>query len=127
MRRVLSKNSQAGVSLSGLIFVLVILGVVAAFGLKLVPTVMEYSSAKKAIIYAKGAGQTAAEIRSSFDKQAEINDIRSISGKDLEISRNGEAWDVAFAYEKRVPLTGPVSLVIDYAASTAANGKAGAK
>lgn len=124
--RVLSKNRQGGVSLSGLIFVLVILGVLAGFALKLVPTVTEYTNAKRAIVYAKEAGQSAAEIRASFDKQADVNDIRAVSGKDLELSRNGDAWDVGFAYEKKIPLAGPVSIVIDYAASTA-NGKAGAK
>ncbi len=122
-----SNSRQAGVSLSGLVFVLVILGVLGAFGLKLLPTVTEYMAAKKAIVYAKGAASTPPEIRASFDKQADINDIKSISGKDLEIVRNGEAWDISFAYEKKIPLAGPASLVIDYEASTSPNGKAKAK
>lgn len=118
-----SKARQTGVSLSGLIFVLAILGVVATLAMKLFPTVSEYMAAKKGISYAKGAGSSPAEIRASFDKQADINNIRSLSGKDLEIVRVGEAWEVGFAYEKKIPLAGPASLVIDYEASTAPNGK----
>ncbi|MDO8301377.1 DUF4845 domain-containing protein [Lacisediminimonas sp.] len=122
-----SKSKQAGVSLSGLIMVLVVLGVIAAFGLKLFPTVTEYMAAKKAISYAKGAGATPSEIRTSFDKQADINNIKTITGKDLEIERVGEAWVVGFSYEKRLPLVGPASLVIDYTASTSPDGKVKAK
>jgi hypothetical protein len=122
---VLSNKSQAGVSLSGLIFVLVVLGVLASFALRVLPSYSEYSHAKKAIAHAKAAGHTPAEIRTSFDKQADIDDIKTISGKDLEISRQGEGFDVAFAYEKKVPVAGPVSILIDYAATTG-NGKAGA-
>jgi Tfp pilus assembly protein PilE len=124
--RVMSNKSQAGVSLMGLIFVLVVLGVLASFALKVLPSYSEFSSAKKAIASAKSAGQSPAEIRKAFDRQAEIDDIKTIAGKDLEISRQGEGFDVAFAYEKKVPMTGPVSLLIDYAATTG-NGKAGAK
>ena len=122
--RAQSNYRQAGVSLSGLIIVLVILGVLASVGMKLFPTVSEYMAAKKGIAYAKSAGTTPAEIRASFDKQADINDIKAISGKDLQIVRNGEAWDVGFAYAKKIPLAGPASLLIDYEASTAANGNA---
>jgi type II secretory pathway pseudopilin PulG len=122
--QVLSKKSEAGVSLMGLIFVLVILGVLASFALKVLPSYSEFSNAKKGIVYAKNAGQSPADIRTSFDKQAEINDIKTISGKDLEITRRGEGFDVGFAYEKRIPLAGPVSLLIDYTAST---GQAAAK
>ncbi len=124
--QVLSKKKQAGVSLSGLIFVLVVLGVLASFALKILPSYSEYSNSKKAIAYAKNAGHTPADIRTSFDKQAEINDIKTISGKDLEITRQGEGFDVAFAYEKRIPVAGAVSILIDYAATTG-NGKADAK
>lgn len=114
-----SNTGQRGVSLTGLIFILAIVGSIAVLGLKVVPTVSEYLAAKKAIASAKAAGTTPAEVRSSFDKQADVGYIESISGKDLEIVKNGEAMDVSFAYQKKIQLVGPVSLLIDYEASTA--------
>jgi Tfp pilus assembly major pilin PilA len=114
-----SKSHQRGVSLVGLIFVLAILAMIAVLAMKVVPTVIEYNSIRKAIMSAKGAGETVREIQNSFDKQAEVGYIESISGKDLEITKNGSEIDVSFAYQKKIPLFGPASLVIDYAGSTA--------
>ena len=114
-----SNFRQAGVSLTGLIFVLAILAVLAVLGMKVVPTVSEYMSIKKAVNNAKTAGITPAEVRAAFDRQAEISYIDSISGKDLELVKNGDAFDISFAYQKKISLVGPVSLLIDYEDSTA--------
>jgi hypothetical protein len=115
-----SNQKQAGVSLTGLIFILAIVGMIAVLGMKIVPTATEYMAIKKAIVTAKSAGSTPAEIRTSFDKQAEVGYIESISGKDLEIGAENGDVEVSFAYEKRIPLVGPASLLIDYQGSTTA-------
>lgn len=114
-----SNIRQHGVSLTGLIFILAIIAMLAVLALKVVPTFTEYLSIKKAIASAKSAGTTPAEVRTSFDKQTEVGYIDSISGKDLEIKKNGESLDVSFAYQKKISLVGPVSLLIDYEGSTA--------
>ena len=46
-------------------------------------------------------------------------DGRAAEGKDLKISGRGDQMEVSFAYQKKVPLYGPASLVIDYKGSTA--------
>lgn len=115
-------HAERGVSLGGLVLVLVVLGVVAVFALKAAPTYAEYRSAKDAIAKAKATGGSVAEMQRAFDKNAEINNVSSISGKDLVISRDGGETEISFAYEKRVPLMGNVSLLIDYAATTDKSG-----
>ena len=114
-----SKYAQRGVSLVGLIVVLAVIGMIAVLGMKVAPTVVEYNSIKKAIVSAKSAGTTVREIQASFDRQADVGYIESIHGKDLDISKDGEQLEVSFAYEKRIPLFAPVSLVIDYSGTTA--------
>jgi type II secretory pathway pseudopilin PulG len=114
-----SKNKQRGVSLGGFIVVLIVMAVLAVLGLKVVPTFTEYLSIKKAIATAKTSGTTAREIQSSFDKQAEVGYITAISGKDLEVTTNGNGIEINFSYEKKIPLIGPTSLLIDYSGSTA--------
>jgi type II secretory pathway pseudopilin PulG len=114
-----SKNEQRGVSLVGLIVVLGVIGMFAVLGMKVVPTVIEYNSIKKAIVSAKAAGSTVREIQKAFDRQAEVGYIDSIQGKDLDISKDGNEVEVSFTYEKRIPLFTPVSLVIDYSGTTA--------
>jgi hypothetical protein len=111
-------NKERGISLFGTIFVLVILALAAMVALKVVPTVTEYMTIKKAIMVAK-AGSTVQEIRVSFDKQADVGYVDSISAKDLDIEKTAEGYEISFAYEKKIPLFGPVSLAIDYEGSTA--------
>jgi type II secretory pathway pseudopilin PulG len=122
-----SKVGQRGISLVGLIFVLAILAMIGVLALKVVPTVTEFMSIKKAIIVAKAAGQSIPEIRASFDKQADVGYIESIAGKDLDIVKTADGFEISFAYEKKIPLVGPASLALDYQGSTAAGkpGKAG--
>lgn len=114
-----TKWGQDGVSLFGFIFVLVIIAFVAILGLKVGPTVIEYYSIKKAIVNAKNAGANVREIQAAFDRQTAAGYIDSVSGKDLEITRTAEGLDISVAYQKKISLFGPVSLVIDYMATTA--------
>lgn len=127
MRHKQVKTFQAGISLTGLILVLAVLGVVAVFALKLLPTYFEYSAVKDAIARAKEAGGTPREMQVAFDKNADMNNVTAISGRDLTITREEGGVEVSFAYEKRVPLVGNVSLVIDYAGTTDPSGVVAAK
>jgi hypothetical protein len=104
-----------------LIVVLAIVGVIAVLGMKVVPTFTEYMSIKKAISSVKANGGSVPEMRMAFDKQAEVGYIDSISGKDLDIVKNGDDAEISFAYQKVISLAGPVSLLIDYQGSTNAN------
>jgi hypothetical protein len=116
--KIKTEMQQRGLSLTGLIFMLAIFGALAVLGMKVVPTVTEYMSIKKAIAKAKADGSSPREIQASFEKQADVFYISSITAKDLDISRSDDGYDVSFAYEKKIPLVGPVSLVIDYEGST---------
>lgn len=115
------KSKQTGISLTGTIFVLIILAMLFIFGAKLVPPITEYLAIKKAIVTAKSAGSTVREVQVSFDKQAEINNITALTGKDLEIVKNGDNMVISFAYEKKIPLTGPASLLLEFSGSTDEN------
>lgn len=114
---------QAGISPIGLIFVLAVLGCIGLLGLKIVPTYTEYRAIQNAIVTAKQAGGTnVAEIQKSFDASATVNYISSISGRDLIIGKDNGEMEVSFAYEKKIPLVGPASLLLEYAGTTAKNG-----
>lgn len=118
MQKQIFNRKQQGISLVSLIFVLAFLAVLAVVGMKVVPTVTEYMAVNKAIAKAKADGSTPAEIRSSFDKQADVAYITSITGKDLEVYNGGSGLEVSFAYDKKIPLVGPASLLIEYVGTT---------
>ncbi|MFZ6848471.1 DUF4845 domain-containing protein [Undibacterium sp. RuRC25W] len=115
-------KSQRGISLIGLILSLGILVLIAMLAMKVVPTAIEYFSIKKAIVLAKNSGTTVREIQIAFDKQAEVGYITSITSKDLVIARNGDDVDVSFSYQKKIPLFGPATLLLEYEGTTVKSG-----
>lgn len=108
---------QGGLSLVGFMFVIAVVAVLAVLGMKVVPSVIEYTAIKKAITNAAVNASSARDIQVAFDKQRDAGYIESVTGKDLEITKTPEGFDVSVAYEKRIGLIGPASLVIDYVAS----------
>lgn len=118
---------QQGISLIGLILSLGVIVLVAMLAMKVVPTVIEFMSIKKAAQAAKNAGSTVREIQSSFDKQAAAGYFDAISGKDLSIVKSGDDIEVSFAYQKKIPLFGPASLLLEYTGTTAKNSAAAKK
>jgi hypothetical protein len=109
-------RSQRGVTLFGLLFWAIIIGFLALVGLRVLPTVNEFFTIKRAVekISASGA-TTVPDIRNAFEKQKEIEySIVSITGKDLEITKVNEKVVISFAYNKEIELMSPVFLLIKY-------------
>lgn len=109
-----TRSRQAGVSLMALIFGFAILVIVAIFGMKIIPSYLEFRAAKNAIDALAQQGGSPADIRRNFDSRAAVDDINSIKASDLEITKEGGAIVIGFAYRKEVPLFTNVGLYIDY-------------
>ncbi len=109
-----SKFKQRGLSFVGLLFVGGILAVTGVVGAQVFPTVIEYMAVKKAVNKAS-EGSTVNEVRVIFDKAAAIDDIGSLTGKDLDITKNGDKVVVGFSYVREIHLTGPAYLTLKYA------------
>jgi type II secretory pathway pseudopilin PulG len=113
------QTRQGGISLVGLIVVLALLGAVLVLGLKIVPTYTEYRAIQNAIVTAKATGGSVIEIQRSFDASATTSYISSINSRDLIIEKVNNETEISFAYEKKIPLVGPASLLLEYEGSTA--------
>ncbi|MCK6407392.1 MAG: DUF4845 domain-containing protein [Rhodocyclaceae bacterium] len=115
-------KKQKGVSLSGLMFWGVIVAMIALVVIKVAPSAIEYWKIRKGVMnvaqQAKG-DSTVPELRKAYARQAEIDHTSDIKPEDLEISKEGNQIVISFAYDKRIPLFGPVSLLIEYKASSA--------
>ncbi len=109
-----SKSKQRGISFIGLLFVGGILAMTGVVAAQAFPTVIEYLAIEKAAQRAS-MGQSVVEVRTLFDKQTEVDMIKSISGKDLEVTKEGDKVVVAFAYEREIHLAGPAYLTLKYA------------
>lgn len=121
------KKKQSGLSLLGLIIVSALLIFAALVGIKVVPSVIEYYSIIKAIktIAAGPEGRgTVADIRKAYDRHAQIDNLTSVTGADLEIGKEGNEVVIFFEYAKKIQLFGNVSLCIDYAGSSSTSKRA---
>ena len=107
------RTRQAGISFFGLLFVIVVLASVGVVGAQALPTYMEYESILKAVNKAQSGGSVQ-EIRQIFDKTAQIDNINSISARDLEIGKNGDKVVVSFSYSKEIHMFGPAYLLLKY-------------
>ncbi len=122
-RPLLSEQRAQGFSLIGFLCTLIVVGVAGLLALRAGPGVFEYWAVEKALKAAIAVSSTPDELRSTFDKMAAAGFIDAIEGKDLQISGRGDSMQASFAYQKKVPLYGPASLVIEYKGSTADAGK----
>ncbi len=107
------KSSQRGVTFLGMLFVGGLLAVTGVVLAQVLPTLLEYQAVNKAVNKAKEGG-TVPDVRNLFDKAAQIDDIKSISGKDLEVTKEGDKVVIRFAYEREIHLTGPAWLTLKY-------------
>jgi hypothetical protein len=112
-----SRSRQAGISFFGLVFVMAVLAGVGVLVAQAIPTMLEYQATVKVVERIKG-GNTPQDIRKAFDSNSQIDDIKSIAGKDLEIVRENDRNVVKFAYNKEIHMFGPAYLLLKYAHST---------
>ena len=110
------RGSQRGITLFGLLFWAIVVGIVVLVALKVVPTVNEYLTIQRAVDKAaQEGGATVPQIRTAFDRQKEIEySITSISGKDLQITKEDDRVVIRYAYSKEIELMAPVFLLIKY-------------
>jgi Domain of unknown function (DUF4845) len=109
-------KAQRGVTLFGLMFWALLVGFVAYLVIRIFPTVNEYLTIQSSVEkIARGNPTTVAEARLAFDKQKDIEySISSISGKDLIVTKENDKVVVSYAYDKLVPIWGPVYILIKY-------------
>ena len=111
------KQGQQGLTFFGLLIVGILLAFAGVIFAQLVPTYIEFMAVEKAVQKAS-EGTTVAEVRSIFDKAAQIDDITTITGKDLEVGKQGDRVVVSFDYQREIPLMGPAYLVMKYTGSS---------
>jgi hypothetical protein len=110
------RRAQRGISLFGLLFWAIVVGFIGYLAVVVFPTVNEYLTIKRAVDkIAAEAPATVPEVRAAFERQRDIEySISSIDAKDLEITKENDRLVIGFAYDKEIPIVGPVYLLIKY-------------
>jgi Domain of unknown function (DUF4845) len=111
-----SRARQRGVTLFGLMFWALFFGFLGYILVRTLPTVNEYLTIQRTVEkVAAGNPATVNEARIAFDRQKEIEySISSITSRDLQITKENEKVVISYAYNKEVPLFGPVYILLKY-------------
>ena len=115
------RKKQLGISLSGVMVGGVIFIVLAMVGIKLTPSYLEFMAIKKVVnaVAAEGrGGASVAQVRNSFDLRATVDDISSIKGSDLEVTKDGTGVQVSALYRKEIPLVANIGVYIEFNAAS---------
>jgi len=107
------RSRQRGLSFLGLLVVGGLLAVCGVIVAEIVPTAIEYQGVRRAADKAQ-EGTSVAEVRNIFDKAASVDNIKSIGGRDLEVSKEGDKIVVSFTYQREIHLFGPAYLTLKY-------------
>ncbi len=113
-------KKQRGMGMLGVLMIVVVVVAAVIVSMKAIPAYLEFFAVKRAIAALKSEsdGGTVKAIKDKFDARATIDDIKSITANDLEISKQGGQVVVSVEYQKVVPLFANVSLLLDFETST---------
>lgn len=110
---------QQGFSTFSAMFWLVFLGSCLYVFFQILPAMNEHFAVRKAVRSIAASGpSTPLEVQLAFDRQRGIDGIESLSGRDLEVTREGGVLVITYAYDRKIPLVWGVSLLIRYDGST---------
>lgn len=116
----MKNHKQQGVSLTGFLIILAVVGFALFIGMKLFPMYQEFWSVKKALksIAADDTiGSDPVSIRNSLSKYFDVGYISNVNPKDVMVERSPEGVLITADYEIRKPLIYNLDIVGKFKAS----------
>ncbi|CCF96583.1 DUF4845 domain-containing protein [Ralstonia solanacearum K60] len=118
MHRAGLTRQARGITMFGILVGIVVIITAVLPAIRAIPSLMEYQAIHHAIKIAREKAATREDVAIAFDKQAAIDDIQAIKGRDLDVIESGGSVQmVRFSYKCEVPLYGPLALLITYTGS----------
>lgn len=122
-----SKRKQQGVTLTGFLMLLVVVGFALFIGMKLFPMYQEFWSVKKALkgVATSGEARDPASVRRALEKYFDVGYVDSVKPEHIKVERTGSGSEIVIDYEVRKPLIGNLDIVGKFHASEAVGAAAG--
>ena len=115
-------NRQKGVTITGLIIVLVAAVLVLLLAFKIVPVYVEYNTVQR--IFRNMAedpalrGARRADLERAWAARATVDDVKAVTGDNLEFTKEGDTWLITAEYSVKVPLFRNVAACFDFKPSS---------
>ena len=114
------KNQQGFNTVAFLLWMMAIIMAII-MGMRVIPAYMEHATIQKALNSMTSESdinnKTSKEIKQSFNKFVQIDDIESVSGRDLEIKKVQGNIIIEVAYSVKTPLFANISLLLEFEAT----------
>jgi len=113
------RRAQRGLSMIGFLFVASVVLVTALIAFRMIPSYIEQYTIQKALegALADSNDLSTATIRRAMDRRLAADYADVVSGKDVEVTREGNKITASVGWEKRLPLVSNVSILLDFYAT----------
>ena len=111
---------QQGLTILGFIFVAAVVGIFVMVGFRTLPSYIEYFTVKKVLartLQDSKEGFSMYKFRRDFDLKASADYIDSVSGSDIEVSKDGNNLVATATWSKTLHLIGNMSLLLEFEAT----------
>jgi hypothetical protein len=123
------RSKQTGVTLIGWIILLTPMAICFYAGIRLAPVYLNYMKVARTLEQVKsefkgGDAGSVALIRNAIEKHLNIESVDYPDVKDIKITRDGQSWVVAAAYDDQAPLFKNVFILVSFDKSVTLGGGA---
>jgi hypothetical protein len=112
----------------GMLILVSFIGLFIFAAIRLTPVYMEYMNVVKALEGLKseaGAGANVQSFQRTLERHFEIDDVHSLSPKDIEVSRDGGTTTVRATYDAYAPFIANVGFVVHFDKTVTVAGASG--
>lgn len=113
------QHRQRGMTMLGIIVVIVVVGAWVYAGIRLAPKYLEYMRVASTLEkvrdeYDSNPGSTEFMLRKAVERHFDIEMVEVITADDIDIKKEGGTFTMRAAYEDTVPLAGNVSFLVEF-------------
>ena len=108
------RSRQRGATFIGMVVIAAIIGFGLYGGIRLLPLYFEYMAVVRVLEQAAKEGGNMEQLRNSLNRRWSIEDIKSVSYKNIEIKRTGGGYTMRAWYRAEAPFVANVSVVADF-------------
>ncbi len=113
------QHRQRGMTMLGIIVVIIVVGAWVYAGIRLVPKYLEYMRVASTLEkvrdeYENNPGSTEFMLRKAIERHFDIEMVEVITSNDVEIKKEGGEFTMRASYDDTVPLAGNVSFLVEF-------------
>jgi hypothetical protein len=122
------QHRQRGMTMLGIIVVIIVVGAWVYAGIRLTPKYLEYMRVAATLEkvrdeFDSNPGTTEFMLRKAVERHFNIEMVTAITEHDIEITKEGGMFTMRAAYDDTVPLAGNVSFLVEFDKSVEVNAR----